>query len=191
MFRICATCLMILALSAGSAVGSSPSQIGLFTSEYADNCGADLVPYSPLTVFVVARLGSGLSAIVAAEFGLENVPAAGGGQMTAHWNSPLVIGGIGQGLAVAFQQPMSGPDVVLGSIDFFATSGSWIGDNRRIAIGPSPGSGKLILVDAGFSEDDDVWGGRFTFNCDSDQACACGKDGSAPATWGQVKTLFH
>ncbi len=183
--------LALVFLARAEAAGAAHDcQIGLFTDENASVCGAELTLFSSLSVYIVAKLDSDISSIVAVEFDIENIPSTGGGQASTDWTSSLVLGNIGQGISVAWGEPLYGPNVLIGRVDFLAMSDAWMGDGYRIQIGPSPQTGEIALVDADYATHNDVWGGRFTFNCDGDQECACGQGGAQEASWGRVKNLF-
>ncbi len=168
------------------------SHIGLFADEDATYCGAAAVPYTPATVYVLAYIGSEISGLTAVEFRIDNIPPNPGypvGQITASWNTNLVIGEPANGIALAFQTAQYGPYVPLGNIDFLAFADNWIDTDHRMVVMESFDSGLLAIVDGGFTTIS-VWGGRFTFNCSSDGNCSCGVGSSADASWGEVKSLY-
>jgi hypothetical protein len=126
-------CLSLIALPAvNAAVGES--LIGLYSDTSAEHCGADAVPFSPCSVYVIAVLDNSISGLTAAEFRIENLPAAGGGQITPHWESTLIIGSIADGLAIAFTTAQTGDANLLGRIDFMPVSDGWLGTDHRLLV---------------------------------------------------------
>lgn len=148
----------------GTGGGGSPF-IGLFADDYASVCEMDQYVYVPATVRVSVVLPEWLPAITAAEFAIANLPPSGGqGLITYNWNTPLVIGEPGYGIALAFSPPLAGPIAQLGTIEFFELSDSWIGDEYMMEIVSSASSGQLVVVGSDYVE---YWcnPGHFTFNC--------------------------
>ena len=177
----------LFSLPAGVPAGES--LIGLFTDESADVCGADAPAYITRSVYVIAVLDNSISGVTAAEFRIDKLPAAGGGLMTSQWESSLTLGDMANGIAMAFTSPQTGSEILLGRVDFMPFGDGWLVDDHRLLVKESLDSGSLTLVDEDF-EEQTARGGRFTFNCSSTEACACGIGSAETATWGEVKSLY-
>jgi len=177
--------------SPASGARSDEPFIGLFTDEYGTACNAAIQVFQPVIVHVVADLsGSGVTAVSAAEFRIENWPGNPGypvGQVTARWESNLLIGNLADGFSVAFADPPYGPTVHLGELEFMAFDDGWIGADRLLHVAPALDSGTLAVVDEHY-ETIDARGGWFLFNGTSEVDCVGGM--SEELRWGQVKSLY-
>jgi hypothetical protein len=182
--------LLVLALSSGVAIADS--YIGLFAVPHATHCYGTTAEYTTTTVHVVAWLDDDWSGSVSAcEFYIDNFPEAGAqGLVTTDWNTPLVIGYVNYGIALAFNPPLPGPLAYLGSIDFFTIDPDWIPADYVMAVRPSRQSDTLALVDTQ-GETMTVTGGQYTFNCSNPNACDCLESvATAETSYSSVKALY-
>ncbi len=184
------TSLLVLALASG--VAAADSYIGLFAVPHATYCYGNTEQYTTTTVHVVAWLDNDWSGSVSAcEFYIDNFPVAGAeGAITTNWNTPLVIGQVSYGIALAFNPPLPGPLAYLGSIEFFALDPNWIPANYVMAVRPSRQSDTLALVDTQ-GQTMAVAGGQYTFNCSNPSTCDCLESVATDATsFSSVKALY-
>ena len=126
------------------------------------------------------------------EFSIDNLPENQGypvGQSTVTWNTTLTIGDLENGISLAFQEPVYGPNALMGSIEFMPFDDNWIDTDYRMIVKESPSSGNLMIVNENYVSSN-VWGGRFTFNCSSPSNCECGMGSSQGASWGEIKSLY-
>ena len=145
--------------------------IGVFEDEDATTCDGPILLYMNKTIYVYAILPPEIPAITAAEFRIQNLPETGpGGIVSAAWNTPLVIGEPGWGIALAFSPALAGPIAFLGSISLFMLQEDWIGDDYELWVTPSNDSDKLVVVDHCF-EEIDARGYIYTFNCSNECYC--------------------
>jgi hypothetical protein len=166
------TTLLVLTLTSGVALADS--YIGLFAVPHATHCYADTEAFTTTTVHVVAWLDDDWSGLMSAcEFYIDNFPVAGAqGVISQTWSTPLVIGYVNYGIALAFNPALPGPLAYIGSIDFFTIDPAWIPADYTMAVRPSRQSDTLALVDT-YGEVMNVSGGQFTFNCTNPLACDC------------------
>ena len=184
-----AAVLLPLALLASSAARAGDDTIGLYADEAATLCAAPLVAFQPLSVYVIATLDD-LDWVMAAEFAIAGFPGSPGyplGSCTPHWASPLVIGETAADIAIAFPQPLAGPAVLLGRLEFLAYGSSWVGANHGMQVVAGSAKDAILLVD-GDAVEREVRGGRFTFNCSAN--CDCGPSGTASLSFSEVKELY-
>ncbi len=170
-----ADCPAISCYGTGTGGGGGTPMLGIYADDYAVMCELNQIPFQTARVYVTAILPEFFTAITAAEFSIGNLPTAGGGGIiTYDWNTPLVIGEPGHGIAVAYNPPLPGPIALLGTIDFFEIQDSWIGWDHRIAMRETLGSGKLVVVGTDYVE---YWcePGHLTFNCTGSLpgGCSC------------------
>ncbi|MBM4118712.1 hypothetical protein FJ251_13450 [bacterium] len=184
------TSLLVLALTGGVAVADT--YIGLFADGQASHCYAPTAAYTTTRVHVIAWLdASWVGQISACEFYVENYPLDGpGGIVTPVWSTPLVIGYVNYGIALAFPNPLNGPLAYLGRMDFYCIDPAWLGDNYALAVRPSRQSDTLALVNT-LGETIPVAGGQFTFNCTNPSACDCLESvATADMSISNVKALY-
>lgn len=184
------TSLLVLALASGVAVADS--YIGLFADGQATHCYADTEAYTTTTVHVIAWLDQDWTGqISACEFYVDNYPLEGAeGIATPVWSTPLVIGYVNYGIALAFPNPLSGPLAYLGRIDFYCIDPAWLADNYVLAVRPSRQSDTLALVNT-LGETIAVTGGQFTFNCTNPASCDCLESvATADMSISNVKALY-
>ncbi|MBM4116175.1 choice-of-anchor D domain-containing protein [bacterium] len=168
-------CPSISCYGTGTGGGGGTPMLGIYAEEDAILCQLNQEQFQTATVYVFAILPEYFTAITAAEFRIGNLPAAGnGGIISYHWNTSLVIGEAGHGIAMAFNPPVPGPMALLGTIDFFEIQDSWIGEDHRITVCESLDSGNLVLVGTDYVE---YWcePGHLTFNCTGSLpgGCSC------------------
>jgi hypothetical protein len=161
--------------------------LGLYAEEDALHCVADVTPYLSVAVYVVATLADGATGLTACEFRIDHLPPSTLAIISTRWNTPLVIGEAGNGIALAFSPPLTGARAVIGAIDCFPLQD--FGPDWVMAVLPSNDSGRLVIVDLDYAEIDCATGRGFTFNCSGDCQCLLGSS-SAAATWGQIKALY-
>lgn len=153
------------------------NHIGLYLDDAATECVATLDgPGQSVVVRVLAVLPDFTSdGITAAEFRIDNLPAPeGGASWQVAWNTPLVIGDVESGIALAFSgPPLAGPIVELGQLTFTNIDvEDWLGPDHRLSVEPSADGGVLVVVDEHY-DTLPVAGGLFTFNCSDPGACNC------------------
>ncbi len=122
-----------------------------------------------------------IPAITAAEFRIDNYIGDLGPACvlaTPAWNTPLVIGDPGWGIALAFSPALAGPVAFLGSINLFLLDAVCVSDDYEMWVLESNDSGNLVVVDEQFNEVDAI-GYRYTVNCTTGD-CPC-EDGTATA----------
>ncbi len=174
--------------AAGAATsGRAAPVLGLYAEEEALRCVAGVTPYVTLPVYVVALLSDGITGLTACEFRIEHLPSPAMAMISARWNSPLVIGELGNGIALAFSPPLTGASAVIGAIDVFPLQD--FGPDWVMAVMPSHDSGSLVIVDLDYAEVPCEADHGFTFNCSGECQCLLG-NGNAAATWGQIKALY-
>jgi hypothetical protein len=157
-------------------------------------CSAEAALYATVTVHIFADVetGAGIDAITAAEFRVADLPGEGDGVLvTPQWATPLVIGSLDQGIALAFSPPVAGPLCDLGLVEFFVTDGTLLGVDRCMAIAQTLDSAKLVVVDQDYNEIP-AEGGVFVFNPSATASCTLCPDLSATgsSSWGSVKDLY-
>ncbi len=177
--------LLLVAISSIASAQQDPF-IGMYADDSAAVCHIDLPVYVTTSVYFYASIGS-IPAITAAEFSASNLPVAADALVTPNWNTPLVIGDLGYGIALAFSPAVPGPDAFLGTVDFFALND--LGPDFVMEIMASNDSGLLVVVDDVF-ETIPADGGMFTFNCGTGN-CEC-EDTIATddATISSIKALY-
>jgi len=144
-----------------------------------------LAQYEPAEVHVVVSLGDHVEGLAAAEFRIDNLPWDYC-LIEQVWDSPLTIGNIDYGFAIAFTEVQWGPLVHLGTLYFTALEPVW--ENWTIQIAPSNQSGNLLIVDELYEE---VWAAPFAwhrFNCT--YWCQCNPP-SGGARQSRVDPEFH
>ncbi|MCB1163025.1 MAG: hypothetical protein R3C71_07510 [Candidatus Krumholzibacteriia bacterium] len=193
MKTLLAAALLLVALS-GVAVAQSEPFIGIYDAPEYVRCHADIALYTSVTVYFLAYLPPPIQAMTAAEFRVSNLPDATMAVMTPFWGTDLVIGDLGYGLALAWSPPLPGPVAQMGSVSFFSIQD--FGDDYRIVVEPSLGSGNLIIVDENFDEIHcDLVPMWFTFNCTGSlpYGCDCPLHftvATEESSWGQIKALY-
>ena len=112
--------LLALVAMSSLAVAQAPV-IGIFDNDDAVQCDGIIEAYVARDIFVFAVL-TDIPAITAAEFSISNYVGDLGPAcaiVSAAWNTPLVIGDPGFGIALAFSPALPGPNAFLGSINIF------------------------------------------------------------------------
>jgi hypothetical protein len=182
--------IALIALTAG--VAGADTYIGLFGQPHAVDCFSDTGAFTTTTVHVVVWVDVDFSGqISAVEFFIDNLPeTSASGIVTENWNTPLKIGYLGYGIALAFADPLQGPLAYVGSIDFYTVDPAWIPADYVMAVRPSRSSSTLAIVDQdGIAFP--VEGGQFTFNCSDPGACDCLETVAVDdASWSSVKALY-
>ena len=80
---------------------------------------ADYQPAKVYVIFIDEDWYNIIDELTAAEFAIENLPFDLC-TITEHWNTNLIIGDAGTGIALAFSPPLTGPLFVLGYLEFIA-----------------------------------------------------------------------
>ena len=158
-----ADCPEVLLEGIGVGGGGGTPFLGMFSDWAATLCDADTPIYTFVNVYVSVVLPAWLPAITAAEFRIDNYDGLSPYMIvTENWNTPLVIGDPGWGIALAFEPPIFGPVAHLGTLECFVIVD--IGSDYMMSIEASMNSGNLIVVGTDYVE---YWcqGGLFTFNC--------------------------
>ena len=181
----------LLALVAISSLAYAQAPvIGIFDNDGAVECDGVISQYVNKDIFVYAIL-TDIPAITAAEFSISNYVGDLGPACVivgTAWNTPLVIGTPGYGIALAFSPALPGPNAFLGMISVFLLDALCIGDDYEMWVVASQDSDKLVVVDENFNEVD-AHGYRYTFNCSTECFCDIVVATSA-SSWGSVKALF-
>lgn len=182
--------LLLLVAVSGVASAQVPF-IGIFAEDTApQTCFVDVATYVTTSAYVFAVLPPEVTLITAAEFRIDNLPDASLAITTPIWNTPLVIGDAGYGIALAFTPALAGPNAFLGQLDFFALAD--FGPDFRMTVMASLDSDKLVVVDDLY-EEVVAEGGFFTFNCIGGLpgGCDCEEGIAADdANWGSIKALY-
>ncbi len=177
---------MILVLMAGTAFAQD-SVIGIYFDDAATICDADLATYVTTTVNVIAILPANIPAITAAEFRISNLPLDPAcAILTQNWNTPLVIGTVDYGIALAFSPALPGPYALLGTLDIFLLDANCVGADHEVLVEAALDSGNLVVVDEGYNEHPAI-GWFFKFNCTT--GCSC-QTATEESSWGGVKALY-
>lgn len=108
-----------------------------------------LAQYEPAEVHVVVSLGSEAEGLTAAEFRIDNLPWDYC-LIEQVWDSPLTIGNVDYGFAIAFTEIQWGPLVHLGTLYLAALEPVW--ENWTIEVMPSNQSGHLLIVNEFYEE---------------------------------------
>lgn len=136
-----------------------------------------LAQYEPAEVHVVVSLGSHVSGLAAAEFRIIDLPWDFC-LIEQAWDSPLTIGNIDYGFAIAFTELQSGPLVHLGTLTITAFEPA--GDDYVMWVYPSLQSNQLVIVNENYEEVVAV-GWFHAFNCQDWCDCMYPDDGKGPA----------
>ncbi|MCB9517170.1 MAG: hypothetical protein H6693_13350 [Candidatus Latescibacteria bacterium] len=157
-----------------------------------ENCTADAPPYQSTTVYFIVDLNYFVDAITAVEFRIAGFPDVPGDVViTQHWETPLVIGTPGHGIALAFSPALAGPRCYLGRVEFFVAAADALGDDYCMEYSESLGSGRLLVVDSEFNEIDAL-GDAFVFNPVNWLNCNFCPDivSAETQSWSAVKSLY-
>ncbi len=170
--------------------------IGIFEDTNPQNaqCHVDIVPYVTTSVWVCAQLSVDLDDVItAAEFRIDGFPSDSDAIVTQNWNTDLVIGTPDYGISLAFSEPLPALFAVLGELQIFSLGNGWPGDDYRMYIAATYGSGVRVLVDGNY----ETWsaiGGEFFFNptgpynfCPYISQPPTATDG---ISWGAMKALY-
>ncbi len=177
---------LLLMVAISSVASAQMPFIGMYADDSAAVCHIDLPVYVTTSVYFFASIGS-IPAITAVEFSVSNLPLAADALVTPNWATPLVIGDLGYGIALAFSPAAAGPDAFLGTVDFFALND--LGADFVMEVLPSNDSGMLVVVDDVF-ETHEAMGGMFTFNCATGD-CECeGGTATDDNTISSIKALY-
>lgn len=182
---------LLLLVAMSSVAAAQDPFIGLYADDAAVLCQADVSVYVSLPVYVFAILPPEIAGITAAEFRIENLPTEALALTTFNWNTPLVIGTAGYGIALAFAPPLPGPAAFMGSISFFPLMD--FGPDFRMKVVPSLDSDNLVVVDLAYNEVPCELNHIFTFNCTGSLpgGCLCIEGvATEDAAWGQIKALY-
>jgi len=181
----------LLMLAAMSSFALAQDFIGVFTDESGTVCDAELIEYVPVVLHVMAYIPSHPGGITAAEFMIANLPPNDGypiGQITADWDTDLVIGDVTYDISLAFSTPVFGPFAHLGTLEFLMYDPAWVGADYVFTVAPGLDCDCLVVVD-NLYDAFEVMGGQFTFNCTD--VCYCIVPTATDETsWSAVKSLF-
>jgi hypothetical protein len=189
MKKLMAALLLLVAMS--SIAAAQDPFIGLYSDDVAVSCQGEAPQYATSTVYVIATLPEDIPGMTACEFSIENLPTPDLAITTFTWNTTLVIGTPGYGIALAFAPSLPGPNCLLGTIGFFGLAD--FGADWRMTVMPSNDSGNLVIVDLDYNEVPCEEGHFFTFNCTGTLpgGCDCTVGvATEDATWGQIKALY-
>ncbi len=183
----------LILLAAGDATAQWYPLIGIYGSEAGVTCELDMDPYVQATAYLLAVLPDDMPGITACEFRIDNLPTPEMALIFYDWNTPLVIGSAGYGIALAFSPPLIGRAVPLGSISLYPLLN--IPDDWRLTIEPSYSSGQLLVVDLSY-EEIPANGDFLTLNCTGAIFWGCNclfpwwTTAVQENSWGQIKALY-
>jgi hypothetical protein len=184
---------LLLLIAMTSVAAAQTPIIGVYGDPLAVSCQTETTQFTQVTVYVCAVLRGPVTGITACEFRIDGLPTESMAVTTYNWNTPLVIGSAGYGIALAFPTPLSGPVAPLGTISFFPLI--TFPNDWRMDVEPSHSSGYLWVVDLDYNEVEAL-GDIFTFNCTGGQPYGCNclytfwPVATQDATWGQIKALY-
>jgi hypothetical protein len=190
MKKLMVALLFLVAMSSIASAQGDPF-IGMYADDAAVLCSMDVTVYTTATVYFFAVLPDGFGSVTAAEFSVGNLPDASMALITPNWNTDLVIGTLGYGIALAFAPAIPGPNALLGTVDFFPLVD--FGQDYRIEVLPSQDSGGCTVVNEAFEEIPCELQHWFTFNCAGGlpYGCECTVTiATEDAAWGQIKALY-
>ncbi len=166
--------------------------IGIWDNPVNGWCYATIYPYTPRVIYIVA-LFDDLSSISRAHFNIDNYPGSPGyplGLIEVIWHSDTVDGDLQTEINLHWNEPQSGPLVLLGTLEVLIFDPNWLGPDYYMQIGPISTHGYPKLYDQEGHEYH-VCSGDFYINCSSyDCWCSCIPDAAEPSTWSQVKSIF-
>jgi len=132
--------------------------VGLYADPGGYDCFADLPPYTPTTVYIMAYVSADLLGIRGAQFSVDHLPNSSCAVWTPYWTTEHVTGNLAAGITLTYDEVQPGPWIVLGEVEFYETQPGCIGDNYEMEVGGA------ILVDECF-DGHYAQEGHFTFNC--------------------------
>jgi len=139
--------------------------------------GAAAADWQPAEVYVICVSTFGeFDVLTAVQFAIANLPEASMAQVTAYWNTDLVIGDLETGIALAFSPPLALYFAVLGRVEFIAWE-PFPDDYVMEVVGAPAWDDELLVVDGEYNEIE-AQGGIHTFNCT--EGCYCGNWLGAP-----------
>ena len=182
--------LLLVAVSA-----SAVPTIGVYTDELGQTCEANVDPYTPLVLYLIASWSGEevFGGMTAAEFKIDNFPTNDGfpnGTVTVTADTDLIIGDIWTDWSIAWSEPQGGTRSIftMASVEVLSFDAAWIGTDVVAVIAPGDDCSCLVIVDSEF-EIVPAEGQQFTFNCSTAPDCDCSV-AVAPSTWSSVKALF-
>jgi hypothetical protein len=182
--------LMLVAGAAGASV------IGIFGEPEAVTCTGDFsVQYTTAVVHFAALLDD-VGSISACEFGADGIDLVSRPEVatqTALWETDLVIGNIfGDGVALAFAEPLAAPVAYLGRLEYFLLA-ALPPDEVVMSIVPTI-LGNLLIVDFDTAAEIPAEGWSLVVNCTVGGPfgnCLCMDPiATEDANWGQIKALY-
>lgn len=175
---------------------ASADVIGVFADDMAGACTANIMPYTPINIYVMAILTETFDGgITAAEFKIDNWMGSPGyptGTATVTATSDLVIGGLGTDYSIAWSAPQGAGYgmVLIATVNILMFDANWIGPDYMIRVAAGDDCGCLVTVDDLF-ETHDAQGGLFWFNCTAPEQCICLEEtATQDSSWSAVKSLF-
>ncbi len=178
--------IALLLLIAMSSVASAVPFIGMFVDDQAVICHKPIEVYVATDVYFFA-LVEDIPAITACEFAVDGLPDAALAIVTPAWATPLAIGTLGYGLALAFTPAVPGPTCFLGTVGFFAMAD--FGPDYLMSVVETYDSNVLAVVDDEYNTIA-AEGGIFTFNCSTDQCLCTPGVATEDATMSSIKALY-
>lgn len=178
---------LLLAVFMSIPCGVSANFIGLYADGWAASCMIYPDLYWTTRVYVIA--GSSLiDGAMGAEFGSDPLDFTNLAIATPHWSSPLVKGDLlkDQGMSIAWTEPVSGPLIQIGYIDYFVLQP--FPNDLIVSILPHPDTGRLVIID----EDDNqisAWGMSLCIN-DLSGGCHPCFPAVQESSWGEIKALY-
>jgi opacity protein-like surface antigen len=183
--------LLLLVATSSLVFAQAQPSIGLYGDNPGVICQLDIPPFVNTPVYFFAVLPPEIPGITAVEFSVSNVPDELTAVLGFNWNTTLVIGELGYGIALAFNPPLDGPNAYLGYVNVLALVD--LGMDYRMEVLPSNDSGNLVVVDLDFNEVDAEPGHIFTINCTGGLPGGCDcilGVATEEANWGQIKALY-
>ncbi len=167
MHRIRYTILVIVLASLTSS--AKAHWIGFYSDESSSSCELHIPsPYVSVRIYVSAILLAGGTSITGAEFGMNPTEFTDYALLTgSSWSSDSVEGDLAKegGMSITWVQPMSGPIVQIGHIDYLILN--MFPANHEIYVQPHSNTGKLIVLDE-IPAEIPVEGFPIVINCSGD-----------------------
>ena len=122
-------------------------------------------------VHVAVYVDPDIAAVTAVEFKVDNLPV-GPCAVEAAWNTPLVIGEVSTGIALAFSPPLIPESYLVHVGTLHITCFEPLPENTLLCVVPTDDTGKLVVIDEVFQELG-AYGMAHRFNTDIPGWCEC------------------
>lgn len=167
-------------------------------SESPNDCCSELIPFEPLTLYIVAYLDTVFDeGVRGAQFKIQNWPGSTypDGLVTIITDAHTVNGDIDQDITLIFVETIPGPWALLASLQFVQFEPNWIGYDHKLTIAEGDDCDCLDIVGAsldgqtirGYSAE----GGAFLINPWAlECSCEWSFVASTPLNWTLFKSLY-